>query len=135
MRRFLHRIADTVHYLKLWRATVPAARYIPASMLAKAPICWVRGHSWEKQPSFGITSWCAEFCTCCGQEIAYRTSLDQLRAPETDDERDEADWDREQRFSRADDEYPPDDDYRDELGAPYDWDSMRDEAVANGGPF
>lgn len=131
MRRFFRRIADTLLYLKLWHATVPAARFIPASMLAKAPICWLRGHSWERRPSFGITSWCAEFCTCCGQEIAYRTSLDQLQAPETEKEIDQAAWDREYDRFGADD----DDRFRDADGAYADWDAMRDHATSNGGPF
>lgn len=123
---FFHRIADTLHYLRLWWATPASARYIPATMLVKAPICWVRGHSWEHGPSFGITPWRAEFCACCGQEIAYRTSLDQLRSPETDEERDMADWDREQ-FSE--------DDFRDADGAFTDWDAMHDHATQHGGPF
>ena len=127
--RFFLRVADTAHFLRRWLATPASERFTPATQLVKSPICWVRGHSWERRPSFGIYSWILEHCTCCGQEIAYRTSLNQLNAPATDAEMDEADWDREQRFSRDDDEY------RDELGAPYDWDAMRDEAVANGGPF
>lgn len=122
MRHFLRRISDSLYYWKLWRAMTPAERFIPASTLAKAPICWVRGHSWEHGPSFAISPWTAQFCTCCGQEIANRVSLDQLRAPETDEERDWADEERE-RWDGI---------YRDHTGAYADWDAMRDEAVANG---
>lgn len=125
IRRFFRRIDNTLHYWRLWRAFPPSARFIPASTLVKAPICWVRGHSWEHGPSFAISPWTAQFCTCCGQEVAYRVSLDQLRSPETDEEREYAEQDRER-------ERWYDDQYLDDTGAFADWDAMRDEAVANG---
>ena len=127
IRRFVRRIGYTFHYVRLWRAVPPSARYIPASMLVKAPICWLRGHSWEHGPSFGISPWTAQFCTCCGQEIADRVSLDQLRSPETDEECEWAEQDRER-------ERWYDDQYLDDAGAFADWDAMRDQAGANGVP-
>lgn len=120
LRRFISRIGDTAHYVQLWRATPRSARFIPAQMLLKAPSCWVRGHSWEQGQSFEISPWLLEFCTCCGQEVSYRTSLDQLRAPETEDEQDHADWHRSQH-----------EDLFDSDGAYADWDAMRDHAAAN----
>ena len=124
IRTFFRRISSTLHYWRRWRAAPPSARFVPARSFLKAPICWWRGHSWERfGGSFSIESWTAQFCTCCGQEVGFRVSLDQLRSPETDEELEYAEQDRERWY---------DDEYLDADGAFADWDAMRDHAATNG---
>ncbi|MGO4222108.1 hypothetical protein AB4Y64_09690 [Lysobacter sp. TAF61] len=61
--------------------TTPAdeRRSWPELRAWRLPMCWLRGHRWPGT-SFSITAYTLEWCECCGEEVAGRTSWAQLEA-------------------------------------------------------
>jgi hypothetical protein len=74
----------SIAYGEALRATPAGDRIAPSFRWWLLPACWIRGHVWAGA-CFEITSYRAQFCERCGEEVAGRTSLHQLEPRPLDD--------------------------------------------------
>lgn len=73
LRGLATRLEFSARFLRRLYNTPPADRFLMRSpRLLLMPLCWIRGHRWGGD-AFLIVSWRAQFCQCCGEEVAGRT--------------------------------------------------------------
>lgn len=84
--RLLTRIDMSLSYMRDLRTTPPGEREgLPQLQWWKLPACWIRGHIWQGS-SGCIDGYSLQYCLCCNQEIAGRTSWSQIEPRPDDDE-------------------------------------------------
>lgn len=83
----VRRARDSGSYVRKWLHTPRSERVgLQPPRLLKTPVCWFRGCDYGS--SICIEPWSLQFCSCCGQEVGFRTSWNSIRArtPEEDEE-------------------------------------------------
>lgn len=97
LRALASEIGWSMETMRKQRQTpLPDRAGLPTIRWWKLPLCLLRGHSWwrDGRGYIEITGWRLQFCQCCGQEIAGRTSWAQIDS-RPDDADDFIDWDDE----------------------------------------